>query len=70
METAEKPPTNLRSIFRPGDQFDRRANSAIQLLASLLTKAGDYTNFRIREARDGYINELISVSESYAPGAL
>jgi CRISPR-associated protein Csy1 len=59
---SEKPPTNLRSIFRPGDQFDRRANSAIQLLASLLTKAGDYTNFRIREARDGYINELISVS--------
>ncbi len=58
---SEKPPTNLRSIFRPGDQFDRRANSAIQLLASLLTKAGDYTNFRIREARDGYINELIDL---------
>jgi CRISPR-associated protein Csy1 len=58
---SEKPPTNLRSIFRPGDQFDRRANSAIQLLVSLLTKTGDYTNFRIREARDGYINELIDL---------
>lgn len=57
----EKPPTNLRSIFKSGDQFDRRANGHIQLLVSLLTRTGDYTNFRIREARDGYINALIDL---------
>lgn len=58
---AEKPPTRLRSVFAWGGQFDRRAKSHIQLLVSLLTKAGDYTNFRIREARDGYINMIIDL---------
>ncbi|MEB5959155.1 type I-F CRISPR-associated protein Csy1 [Enterobacter sichuanensis] len=56
---AEKPPMHLRSIFKSGEQFDRRANSDIQRLVSLLTKTRDYTSFRIREARDGYINALI-----------
>ncbi|MGS2873784.1 type I-F CRISPR-associated protein Csy1 [Enterobacter huaxiensis] len=57
----EKPPTTLRSIFTSGGQFDRRANSTLQLLVSLLTKTGDYTSFRIRDARDGYINTLIDL---------
>lgn len=35
--------------------------SQIQLLVSLLTKTGSYTSFRIREARDGYINMLIDL---------
>lgn len=56
-----KPPTALRSLFSSGSQFDRRAKGIVQLLASLLTKAGDYTNFRIRDARDGYINALIDL---------
>ena len=58
---SEKPPTHLRSIFTSGSQFDRRARSTIQLLVSLLTRTGNYTNFRIREARDGYINTLIDL---------
>ncbi len=58
---AEKAPTNLRSVFASGGQFDRRARSQIQLLVSLLTKTGSYTSFRIREARDGYINMLIDL---------
>src|SRR5690606_18901492 len=58
---AEKPPTNLRSVFASGGQFDRRAKSQIQLLISLLTRTGGYTSFRIREARDGYINALIDL---------
>jgi CRISPR-associated protein Csy1 len=58
---AEKPPTTLRSIFTLGGQFDRRANSTVQLLVSLLTRTGDYTNFRIREARDEYIDALIDL---------
>lgn len=58
---AEKPPTNLRSVFASGGQFDRRAKSQIQLLVSLLTRTGGYTSFRIREARDGYINALIDL---------
>ncbi|EPV2500163.1 type I-F CRISPR-associated protein Csy1 [Enterobacter hormaechei] len=58
---AEKAPTNLRSVFTSGGQFDRRARSQIQLLVSLLTKTGSYTSFRIREARDGYINMLIDL---------
>lgn len=55
------PPTALRSLFSSGSQFDRRAKGIVQLLASLLTKTGDYTNFRIRDARDGYINALIDL---------
>lgn len=58
---AEKPPTTLRSIFTSGGQFDRRANSTVQLLMSLLTRTGDYTNVRIREARDQYIDALIDL---------
>ncbi|MBS3047719.1 type I-F CRISPR-associated protein Csy1 [Enterobacter mori] len=58
---AEKPPTTLRSIFTSGGQFDRRANSTVQLLVSLLTRTGDYTNVRIREARDEYIDALIDL---------
>lgn len=58
---SETPPTHLRSIFTSGSQFDRRARSTIQLLVSLLTRTGNYTNFRIREARDGYINTLIDL---------
>ncbi|KML25862.1 type I-F CRISPR-associated protein Csy1 [Salmonella enterica subsp. enterica serovar Derby] len=57
----EKPPTTLRSIFTSGGQFDRRANSTVQLLMSLLTRTGDYTNVRIREARDEYIDALIDL---------
>ncbi|MCM7531225.1 type I-F CRISPR-associated protein Csy1 [Enterobacter quasiroggenkampii] len=57
----EKPPTTLRSIFTSGGQFDRRANSTVQLLVSLLTRTGDYTNVRIREARDEYIDALIDL---------
>lgn len=56
-----KPPTALRSLFTSGSQFDRRAKGIVQLLASLLTRTGDYTNFRIREACDGYINALIDL---------
>lgn len=63
---AEKPPVSLRSVFARGGQFDRRAKSHIQLLVSLLTKAGDYTNFRIREARDGYINMIIDLLFEFA----
>jgi len=58
---ADKPPAGLRSVFASGGQFDRHARSYIQLLVSLLTKTGDYTNFRIREARDGYINMIIDL---------
>lgn len=58
---AEKPPTHLRSVFASGGQFDRRARNHIQLLVSLLTRTGDYTSIRIREARDGYINMLIDL---------
>ncbi|HAS1311284.1 TPA: type I-F CRISPR-associated protein Csy1 [Enterobacter bugandensis] len=58
---ADKPPTTLRSIFTSGGQFDRRANSTVQLLVSLLTRTGDYTNVRIREARDEYIDALIDL---------
>lgn len=57
----EKPPTTLHSIFTSGGQFDRRANSTVQLLVSLLTRTGDYTNVRIREARDEYIDALIDL---------
>ncbi|MEB7932643.1 type I-F CRISPR-associated protein Csy1 [Enterobacter quasiroggenkampii] len=57
----EKPPTTLRSIFTSGGQFDRRANSTVQLLVSLLTRTGDYTNVRIREARDEYIDAFIDL---------
>ena len=35
---ADKPPTTLRSIFTLGGQFDRRANSTVQLLVSLLAR--------------------------------
>ncbi|HCM9480678.1 TPA: type I-F CRISPR-associated protein Csy1 [Enterobacter roggenkampii] len=58
---ADKPPTTLRSIFTLGGQFDRRANSTVQLLVSLLARTGDYTNVRIREARDEYIDALIDL---------
>jgi CRISPR-associated protein Csy1 len=58
---ADKPPTTLRSIFTSGGQFDRRANSTVQLLVSLLARTGDYTNVRIREARDEYIDALIDL---------
>ncbi|QDI08358.1 CRISPR-associated protein Csy1 [Klebsiella electrica] len=58
---AEKKPTNLRSVFTFGGQFDRRANGKLQLLVSLLTRTGDYTSFRIREARDEYIDALIDL---------
>ncbi|WP_395313898.1 type I-F CRISPR-associated protein Csy1 [Enterobacter sp. ECC-219] len=58
---ADKPPAGLRSVFASGGQFDRRARNHIQLLVSLLTKTGDYTNFRIREAREGYINMIIDL---------
>ena len=58
---ADKPPTTLRSVFTLGGQFDRRANSNVQLLVSLLTRTGDYTNVRIREARDEYIDALIDL---------
>ncbi|QMR77377.1 type I-F CRISPR-associated protein Csy1 [Enterobacter sp. RHBSTW-00175] len=58
---AEKPPTNLQSIFTLGGQFDRRAKGTVRLLVSLLKSAGDYTNFRIREARDEYIDALIDL---------
>ena len=58
---ADKPPTALRSIFTLGGQFDRRANSTVQLLVSLLARTGDYTNVRIREARDEYIDALIDL---------
>ncbi|WP_313048214.1 type I-F CRISPR-associated protein Csy1 [Atlantibacter subterraneus] len=58
---SEKPPVNLRSIFTPGGQFDRRANDTLQLLISLLTRVKDYTNHRIREARDEYIDLLIDL---------
>ncbi|MEP8550769.1 type I-F CRISPR-associated protein Csy1 [Enterobacter mori] len=58
---AENPPTSLRSVFASGGQFERRAKSHIHLLVSLLTKTDDYTNFRIREARDGYINMIIDL---------
>ncbi|KFA86588.1 type I-F CRISPR-associated protein Csy1 [Enterobacter sp. EGD-HP1] len=57
----EKPPTALRSIFTSGGQFDRRANSTVQLLVSLLARTGNYTNVRIREARDEYIDALIDL---------
>ncbi|VAL45095.1 CRISPR-associated Csy1 family protein [Enterobacter kobei] len=56
-----KPPASLRSVFASGGQFDRRAKSHLQLLVSLLMKAGDYTNFRVREARDGYIDMIIDL---------
>ncbi|EML1552107.1 type I-F CRISPR-associated protein Csy1 [Enterobacter hormaechei] len=58
---AEKPPTALRYLFSSGSQFDRRAKGTVQLLASLLAKTGDYNNFRIRDAREGYINALIDL---------
>ncbi|WP_313668441.1 type I-F CRISPR-associated protein Csy1 [Atlantibacter sp.] len=58
---AEKPPVNLLSIFTPGGQFDRRANDTIQLLVSLLARTGNYTNHRIRESRDEYIDSLIDL---------
>ncbi|WP_253377959.1 type I-F CRISPR-associated protein Csy1 [unidentified bacterial endosymbiont] len=58
---ADKPPTELRSLFRPGGRFDRRANTTVQLLVSLLSRSPNYTNFRIREARDEYINALIDL---------
>jgi CRISPR-associated protein Csy1 len=58
---ADKPPTTLRSVFTLGGQFDRRANSTVQLLVSLLARTGDYTNVRIREARDEYIDALIDL---------
>ena len=57
----EKKPTNLRSVFTFGGQFDRRANGKLQLLVSLLTKTGGYTSFRIREAFDEYIDALIDL---------
>ena len=57
----EKPPTGVRSIFAAGSPFDRRAKSILQRLISLLTKSGGYTRFRICEARDGYIDELIDL---------
>ena len=57
----DKPPVNLRSIFTPGSQFDRRADGTIQLLVSLLTRSGDYSNHRIRQARDEYIDTLIDL---------
>lgn len=57
----EKKPTNLRSVFTFGGQFDRRANGKLQLLVSLLTKTGGYTSFRIREACDEYIDALIDL---------
>ena len=60
-KNADKPPTTLRSIFTSGGQFDRRANSTVQLLVSLLARTGDYTNVRIREARDEYIDALIDL---------
>lgn len=58
---AEKPPINLRSIFASGGEFDRRASSTLKLLVSLLTKSGEYNNFRIRDARDDYINMIIDL---------
>ena len=58
---AEKPPVNLLSIFTPGGQFDRRANDTIQLLVSLLVRTGNYSNHRIRESRDEYIDSLIDM---------
>ncbi|QLR42505.1 type I-F CRISPR-associated protein Csy1 [Enterobacter sp. RHBSTW-00994] len=56
---SDKPPTNLRTLFTFGGQFDRRVSGTIQSLVSLLTRTGDYTNFRIRAARDACIDALI-----------
>lgn len=58
---AEKPPINLRSIFASGGELDRRASSVLKLLVSLLTKSGEDNNFRIRDARDDYINMIIDL---------
>lgn len=60
-QTTEKPPTNLRSIFARGGQFDRRANDTLKRLVSLLTRTGSYNNVHIRDARDEYIDRLIDL---------
>lgn len=58
---ADRPPVNIRSIFVSGGPFDRRANSTVKLLVSLLTRSGDYNNRRIREAREAYVGTLIDL---------
>ncbi len=54
-----KPPVNVNCIFTAGGQFDRRAHGTLQLLTSLLTR--EEKNYRIRNARNEYINSLIDL---------
>lgn len=58
---ANASPLNLRSIFALGGSFDRRASGKVLSLVSLLARTGEYKNFHIREAREGYIDSLIDL---------
>ncbi|SFN17248.1 CRISPR-associated protein, Csy1 family [Izhakiella capsodis] len=55
---SNKAPENLKSLFTPGERFDRAATEIITLMVNLLTRTGDYTNHRIRAAMDEYIDAL------------
>ncbi|NUU66460.1 type I-F CRISPR-associated protein Csy1 [Enterobacteriaceae bacterium BIT-l23] len=55
----DKPPRAMRSLFTQGAQYDRAASPIIRRITRLVIDSGDYKNVHIRQARDGYIDELI-----------
>ncbi|MTD39640.1 type I-F CRISPR-associated protein Csy1 [Erwinia sp. CPCC 100877] len=57
----DKPPRAMRSLFTFNAQYDRAASPIIRRVIRLIINSGKYKSIHIRQARDGYIDELIDL---------
>ncbi|HAT6805026.1 TPA: type I-F CRISPR-associated protein Csy1 [Citrobacter freundii] len=55
----EKTPTEIRSIFKFGEEFDRKAYGIVQRMLAVVKRPGN--NIKIRDGRDECLDQLIDL---------